>query len=196
MALFIAVAVILLVVFIIAINAVVSNSSLESPSEAAGRYGEETASNIIQRILREDDLLFRNVLVSYDGKEAELDNVIVNKNGVFIIEVKNYSGRLEGTEDDFEWVKYHTSYGGNTYIKTVKNPIKQVKRQIYILAHYLSYYGVDVWVDGYAFLLESNSPVLSEYVLPDAGAIDHALHCCRRKRISPQTISAVEKLRV
>ena len=53
-----------------------------------------------------------------------------------------------GGEDDYEWKKYHTSEAGNTYVKSVKNPIRQVRRQAGILAEYLKYYGVRVWVSG------------------------------------------------
>lgn len=72
----------------------------EAPERKAGRAGEEKAANIIGSILRENDRLFTNVQISYEGKPAELDNVIVNKYGVFIIEVKNYNGTLVGNEDD------------------------------------------------------------------------------------------------
>lgn len=43
----------------------------------------------------------------------------MNQYGIFIIEVKNYSGKLVGTEDDYEWQKYHTTPSGNTYFKMV-----------------------------------------------------------------------------
>ena len=86
-----------------------------SPSDIAGIEGERYARNRIREILRPDDQLFSNVAVSYDGREAELDNVIVNPFGVFIVEVKNYSGTLAGDADDFEWEKLHMSQGGNIY---------------------------------------------------------------------------------
>lgn len=57
-----------------------------------------------------------------------------------------------------------TNVYGNTFEKNVKNPIKQVKRQTYILAKYLEYYGPRVWVEGYAFLVNGNSPVNSSYI--------------------------------
>lgn len=59
----------------------------EAPEKLAGRQGEYVATNIIKSVLREDDYLFTNISVSYDGKPTELDNVVVNKYGVFIIEI-------------------------------------------------------------------------------------------------------------
>ena len=83
--------VIAIVVIIIAIIAIIGNSISDRSSqeyERAGREREYIAINIIRRVLRNGDVLLTNVDISYDGRKAELDNVIINKYGVFIIEVK------------------------------------------------------------------------------------------------------------
>ena len=194
----IAIAIIVIVIVIIAIIAAANSdypdSIFEPPERLAGRRGEEIASNVIRKVLRDGGCLFTNVEISYEDKRTELDNVVVNKYGVFIIEVKNYNGRLVGSEDDYEWQRYHTTDAGNTYVKTVKNPIKQVKRQIYILARFLDYYGEKVWVSGYAILLQGNSPVDSEYILSSLGDIDRAIHTRGRNRLDLRTVEAVAKL--
>ena len=132
--------------------------------------------------------------IEYDSKPAELDNVVVNKYGIFIIEVKNYTGRIVGDENDYEWQKFKTTVAGNTYEKSVKNPIKQVKRQIYILAHYLEYYGSRVWVKGYAILLHGNSPVVSSYLLNSIADIDRAIHTRDRTILNDATIEKISEL--
>ena len=172
------------------------NSSwpFESEKERAGRKAEFVATNIISKILRSDDFLFTNIEVCYEDKVAELDNVIINKYGVFIIEVKYYKGVLYGTEEDYEWEKYKDDGYGNTFAKKVKNPIKQVKRQTYILAKYLEYYGARVWVDGYAFLLNGNSPVSSPYMLESIKDIDNAIHTPVRQRLNEKTIESIKHL--
>ena len=175
-------------------NADLTGTIFEPGNRRAGRKGEEAATNIIRQVLHADDLLFTNVSISYDGKPTELDNVVVNSYGVFIIEVKNYVGRIVGNEDDYEWQKYKMTDAGNVYEKTVKNPIKQVKRQIYILAHYLEYYGPRVWVNGYAILLHGNCPVDSEYVLSSIEDIDRVIHTPGRTRLNKETISKIAEL--
>lgn len=124
----------------------------ESGQKRAGRQGENYVCDLICQVLKEKDLLFSNVSIEIEGKRTELDHIIVNNRGIFIIEVKNYSGSLMGTDNDYEWVKTKISSSGNSYTKIVKNPIKQVNRQVYLLAQFLKYYGVDVWVEGYTFL--------------------------------------------
>lgn len=160
----------------------------------AGIQGERVAVRAIESVLREGDYLFTNVSIEYDGKPAEMDAVIVNEYGVFIIEVKNYSGRLIGGEDDYEWEKYKTTDAGNTYSKMVKNPIKQVKRQIFILARFLDCYGIKVWVNGYVILLECNSPVISDYIITSKFDIDCAIHTERRKKMTPENVKKIAEL--
>lgn len=98
--------IVLIIIVIILIVSEISKINLddifESPQKRAGKKGEFFATNVIKSTLREDDLLFTNINISYDGRPAELDNVVVNQYGIFIIEVKNYSGKLVGTEDDYE----------------------------------------------------------------------------------------------
>ena len=192
---FLFLAIIAIIIIIIILRKDIDLSDIfESPKKRAGKKGEVFATNVIKNVLKEDDLLFTNVEISYDGKPAELDNVILNKNGIFIIEVKNYSGRLVGSEDDYQWQKFHTTRGGNTYEKAVKNPIKQVKRQVYILANYLDYYGTRVWVNGYALLINRNNPIESEYLLCNTNDIDKAIHTTGRNRLNAKTIEAMSKL--
>lgn len=166
----------------------------EPPEKRAGRRGEAIAADAIRQVLRDDDYLLTNVRISIPEKETELDNVVVNRYGVFIIEVKNYRGELVGNEDDYEWKKYKTTDAGNTYEKTVKNPIRQVKRQRHILAQHLKYYGVDVWVKGYVILLHRNSPVESELVLDGLADIDRALHTPDRTRLDKKNVEKIVEL--
>ena len=156
---------------------------IETPEKRAGRQGERIASYIIREIMVEDDVLLTNVHIEAEGKETEIDNLIVNSNGVFIIEVKNYAGDLFGGEDDFEWIKNKFTPGGSFYQKKVKNPIKQAKRQVYILSHYLKDNKINVWIEGYAFLIQMNSPVESPYMLKTQNDIDRVIHNKANKQL-------------
>ena len=167
----------------------------ESPQRRYGRKGEEKASDIIRSVMTDDDRLFTNVEISYENRDTELDNVIVNSYGVFIIEVKSYKGLLVGNEDDPEWNKFHTTDAGKIYPKTVRNPIPQVKRQIYILSNYLRYNSAPrVWIEGYAFFVNGNSPVTSRYILSDARDIESAIHTPQRSRLSPSQVDRISAL--
>ncbi len=160
-------------------------------SDKAGLMGEQQATELIGAILRPGDRLFSNLVINYRGKRTELDNVVVNSSGVFIIEVKNHSGTLEGGIDDFEWTKYHTSAAGLTYTKTVKNPIKQVKRQIFILAGYLREADINVYIRAYVLFLQQNCPVEDECVLESEADVDNAIHITVKKPLDPAKQAAI-----
>lgn len=149
---------------------------IESEKKRAGRHGERIATRVISEVLCEDDVLLTNVRLSFEGRQTELDNVVINNRGVFIIEVKNYNGVLAGGVDDYKWLKSKYTDYGNFYQNEVKNPIKQVKRQIYILKSILEKNGISVWVGGYAFLLNRNSLVESTYILKSRKEIHYAIH--------------------
>lgn len=160
----------------------------------AGEIGENKVASIISQMIDKNDVLLRNVSVTYEGKETELDNVIISKRGLFIIEVKNYNGELEGDEESYEWKKYKSTRDGKVYSKKVRNPIKQVKRQIYILGNYLRYYGIDIWINGYVYLLNSNSPVYSDYVLDNINEMDKVLHKKSERYLNKDTINKIIEL--
>lgn len=181
-------------IIIIALKNNFNNINIEDSKIKAGKIGEERAITIIESVLREGDYLFSNIDFIYDDRPAELDCVVVNKYGVFIIEVKNYVGYIVGDEDDYEWKKYKITDAKDIYDKSVKNPIKQVKRQVYLLAKYLDYYGVNVWVKGYALLMHGNSPVDSEYILSSIDEIDKAIHTKNRNFLSKSTIENIKNI--
>ena len=161
---------------IIILVAILRPTHIETPEKRAGRLGEQFATTLIQEILTDNDVLLTNVPLHAYDKETELDNLVVNSHGVFIIEVKNYYGELIGDEDDFEWIKNNMYPAGSFKQTTVKNPIVQVKRQIFILSQVLKAHYIDVRIDGYVFLTERNSPVDSPLVLDTQADMDRVIH--------------------
>lgn len=156
----------------------------------AGERGEAVVTAEIKRVRRKDDYLFTNVKISFKGERTECDNIIVNNFGVFIIEVKNYSGSLSGNENDDEWVecKYFEE-------KSVKNPINQVKRQIYILSKLLKNNGLRAWIEGYVILIHNNSPVDSKYIIPFKRAeIDQVIHTQGKNKLANEQVKKISNI--
>ena len=161
---------------IIILVTILRPTHIETPEKRAGRLGEQFATTLIREILTDNDVLLTNVPLHTYDKKTELDNLVVNSHGVFIIEVKNYYGELIGDEDDFEWIKNNMYPAGSFKQTTVKNPIVQVKRQIFILSQVLKEHYIDVRIDGYVFLTERNSPVDSPLVLDTQADMDSVIH--------------------
>lgn len=158
----------------------------------AGNKGEKIFSNNIEHILNKDDVILKNIELEYEGSKTEIDTLIINKNGIFIFEVKYYNGKLYGDEDEFYWTKIKTTPGGQQFEKQVKNPIKQVKREIYILSHVLKEHNIKVWVQGYAYLLDNISPVESEHLVKSYNEIDQIIHTPSDTPLSQKQISKIK----
>lgn len=167
---------------------------IESQQKQAGRRGEIFARQVIQEILRDDDILLNNVKVYADNKQAEADNIIINSRGIFIFEVKNLRGTLLGDEDTYDWLQIKDAGYGNAYQKTVKNPIKQVKRQIYILSKLLKDNDINIWIEGYVFFVQGNSPVQSDYVVDTQADIDRIIHDGSNRNISETVINNIREI--
>lgn len=183
--------VIIFFVIILFIILLLSLSNGEDQKRIAGKEGELQAKKILNHYLNENDLLLNNANISIHGRNTELDYVVINNNGVFIFEVKNFSGKLVGNEDDQYWNKYKISSGNKEYIKEIRNPIKQLKREIYLLKEYLKYYGVDLWIEGYVLFVNMNSPVESEYTINDQSEIDDILHLRRNQVLTKNQIEKI-----
>lgn len=183
--------VIIFFVIILFIILLLSLSNGEDQKRIAGKEGELQAKKLLNHYLNENDLLLNNVNISIHGRNTELDYVVINNNGVFIFEVKNFSGKLVENEDDQYWNKYKISRGNKEYIKEIRNPIKQLKREIYLLKEYLKYYGVDLWIEGYVLFVNMNSPVESEYTVNDKSEIDDILHLRRNQVLTKNQIEKI-----
>ena len=188
---------VLILLFTVLVRRFVGDDQIErfDMGEAAardyGRRGEAAALRLVRGVLREDDALFSNIAVEFEGQRTELDCVVANRFGVFIIEVKNYSGQLVGGENDRFWRKYHTSRGGNVYEKSIRNPIGQVKRQTLILANALRRRGASVWVEGYVLLLRQMISTKNPRLLHSAADIECAIHPYGKSPLPAAKVNAV-----
>ena len=116
----------------------------------SGVKGERSLERIARKYRNEYDI-FINCPVQYKRSRSEVDMIMLGKNGLIIIEVKNHSGMICGSDTDDNWVQYkHYRDGRNTEAE-MKNPIKQITRQRDILKGIFHSEGVDVWIDSIVF---------------------------------------------
>lgn len=131
-----------------------------------GIKGERKAKDILD-LLPHSYKKFSNVKINYNGQQCEIDFLIISSRGISIVEVKNYRGYLSGEENDSQLVHKKVSAKGNTYETTVRNPIKQVKRQAYILSQLLKDNHIRCWIDSYVFVMGCQCDVNSTKIFTD-----------------------------
>lgn len=183
-----------LAVLIVIVVILTKQSIKKYEIKQAGKQGEIIFKDKIRYILDSDDVLLNNVEIKVDDLRTEIDSLIINKNGIFIVEIKNYNGKLYGDADDYEWKKYKTTKGGQVFVKKVRNPIKQVNRHIFVLSRYLKENNLKIWINGYVYFVNDNSPVEDERVIWDEYELEELIHQNQGKTYDEKTIQKAVRL--
>lgn len=118
----------LVVVLPLIVFLIVLGIARRSP-EARGQRGEESVLNMLTKIAEQKGgYIINDVILPNGNRTAQIDHIYISKCGVFVIETKNYSGRIYGNEESTYWTQV-LSYGN------VKNkmysPLKQNATHIY-----------------------------------------------------------------
>lgn len=113
----------------------------------AGMNGERIVADVLSE-LSDEYVVVNNVPLNVDGSRTEIDSLVVSKYGLWIFEVKNYTGYIDGEFEDNTWTRTKISSNGNPYANEIKNPLKQMHRQIAILRTLFSQIEEKVYISG------------------------------------------------
>lgn len=104
-------------------------SFISSP-KGKGMVGEWKVKKICQKTVLKPEYNVNNIIVTNDGKSSQIDHVVIRENAIFVIETKNYSGRIYGKDNQQEWTQV-LRYGK---VKNhFYNPVKQNATHVYQL---------------------------------------------------------------
>ena len=72
-----------------------------------GFLGERKVNRKLQKLSKKNKgKVIKNLnLIKKDGISTQIDHVFVNNSGIFVVETKNYSGKLVGSEKDYNWTQ-------------------------------------------------------------------------------------------
>lgn len=103
-----------------------------------GMMGEYLVKKQLEKLAKKyQGLSFQNLMLGTGDQSTQLDNLLITSKAVYVIEVKNYAGRIYGGQYQDQWyqtIRYDNQRrgrGGRTYTKThiaknaFFNPIKQ-----------------------------------------------------------------------
>lgn len=85
-----------------------------------GIIGEKTVSAILLMLDKDKYKLINDVYIDILGKTTQIDHIIVSDYGIFVIETKNYKGRIYGDEFSQYWTQVIYKRKDKLY-----NPIRQ-----------------------------------------------------------------------
>ena len=137
----------------------------DDPSDI-GKAGEDEVS-LILRSLPEDYLVINNVIIPDQTTDpsrkytTQIDHVVVSPYGIYVIETKNYSGWIFGSEKSKRWKESFKTTPGHYFY----NPIKQNWGHAYALAEHLRldirvFKPIVVFSDDCELNVESTTPVV------------------------------------
>ncbi len=115
-----------------------SHKPFSSSTDEKGLYGEKVCIHYLQKMLRKDEYLLKNLLLPLrNDKKTEIDAIIVSKKGIFCIEIKNWVGHISGNNHSQYW--YQKYDDKNMENKFHRNPFIQNENHCKALAYLFNY---------------------------------------------------------
>lgn len=97
-------------------------------AERRGQYGENVVRKVIGATIENEQYVINDLILINEGKSSQIDHIVINPRGVFVIETKNYSGDIYGDENQREWTQV-LAYGNVK--EKLYNPLKQNATHVY-----------------------------------------------------------------
>ena len=119
-----------------------------------GETGEKKAINILRSLPSEHFRSSEGFLFSYKGRTNQIDCLMVSRNAVYVIEVKNIGGIITGNISDKYWWQEQPLRHNRIY-----NPMRQASRQAQRIREVLQYEH-DMHVNILPFVVFSNDSIL------------------------------------
>jgi len=116
---------------------IISKTNMHQLMNNKGVYGEYLTFNILKGF--GGNIITNLYLPKVKGGITEVDLVLINSKGIFVIESKNYSGRIYGSIDSKNWMQilgnnkrnrfYSPVLQNRTHINSIKNILKDVNEK-------------------------------------------------------------------
>lgn len=121
-----------------------------------GIRGEKVALRSVRKLGNEYSA-FVNMKLEYEEQSSEVDLIVVGPKGIFVCEVKNHNGEIQGRPDDKRWVQIKKTEKGGKFYNGFYNPCKQVKTHTYRLSQILKDDGYEGWIQSSVYFVNENA---------------------------------------
>ena len=108
--------------------------SKEIKGNIKGTFGEVRQEIRLHRLDREKYKVINNILIPSKNKTSQIDHLVISNYGIFVIENKNFSGSIYGSERDKSWTQVMAKSKNVFY-----NPILQNYGHIKALEEIIGY---------------------------------------------------------
>lgn len=126
-----------------------------------GFRGEQRVRRRLRRLNKNEYKVINNLKLFYNGIVAQIDHLVVSTYGIFVIETKNYTGWIFGSEGGREWTQviYHSQ---TKFYNPLKQNIGHIRAIRGNLTQYsnIHYYPIVVFCGDSELKVNSSYPVI------------------------------------
>ncbi len=149
-----------------------------------GKQGEAKVRKMLKRTKSFKKRILNDVILQVEyGNTVQIDHILINEYGVFVIETKNYKGVVYGTEGKSYWRQYLKKKSFTFY-----NPIKQNESHIQHLKEMFGkkypYYSIIVFVGSTVKKIDSE-------IVFSLSELEFYLDSFKQKAIRPKDIKSL-----
>lgn len=121
---------------------------------AKGEMGEYLVASRLRETRSEAKKIINNIVIkTSDGRTSQIDHILINEFGIFVVETKNYSGNVYGGLTHQNWLQYVGDRKESFYNPVMQNEthIKRL-REVLCIEHLYQYkiYSIVVFVQNNA----------------------------------------------
>lgn len=119
---------------------------------ARGREGEMRITHLLEDTTDDDAIIMNDITLRFGRQKAQIDHIVLARNGMFVIETKNWTGDLYGSENDTTWQQRKHDAKGKEIEVTLGNPIVQNARHCEVVRSMLQAKQCD-WPDLFSVII-------------------------------------------
>lgn len=110
-----------------------------------GKNGEYSLVSCLEHLNGYKQYLINCYLPKPDGTTSEIDVILLHESGVYVLEAKNYSGWIFGSENQKYWTETFSDRHGGSKKYRFYNPIWQNKAHVKVLKQFLGDNSISVY---------------------------------------------------
>jgi len=109
-----------------------------------GFFGEKEVAFFLSRLGSKKYMIINNLMVNFGGNTTQIDHLVISNFGIFVIETKNYGGKIYGSDFSDYWMqsinksksKFHNQFHNPIrqnygHVQTLKGLLKEYPNMLY-----------------------------------------------------------------
>lgn len=166
-----------------------SNNNYNNTYRDKGTIGEEEIDRELQHLDRTNYVVLRNLVLLNNNSTHQIDHVVVSNYGIFIIETKNYTGFVKGSDKYHKWVQF---IGKKKYF--FLNPVIQNKGHIKALEAFFPDYS-PFFVPIVCFTNKTRLAVRSNNIVINSSQLLRVIHNYKTEVLIPDIHEVAQNLK-